>query len=55
MRWKAAVDYHVGFKWLWLNRGDANSTVDIQTAIDPQFADQRFAAEHAIEHQPAHG
>jgi len=45
-RWKPAVDYHVGFKWLWLNRGGASSTVDIQVVIDPIFADQRFAAEH---------
>ncbi|KAI0262943.1 hypothetical protein BC834DRAFT_844847 [Gloeopeniophorella convolvens] len=45
-RWKPAVDYHVGFKWLWLNRGSSNSTVDIETLDDPPFADQRFVAEH---------
>lgn len=54
-RWKPAVDYHVGFKWLWLNRGSANSTVDVQALIDPLFADQRFAAEHTDKHQrPRH-
>jgi hypothetical protein len=48
-RWKPAVDYHVGFKWLWLNRGHTESPVDIQVIIDPPFADQRFAAEHPNE------
>ncbi|KAH9007513.1 hypothetical protein EDB83DRAFT_2236405 [Lactarius deliciosus] len=52
-RWKPAVDYHVGFKWLWLNRGSASSTVDIQVFIDPLFADQRFEVEHPNEHQHA--
>ncbi|KAH9171535.1 hypothetical protein EDB89DRAFT_1971767 [Lactarius sanguifluus] len=45
-RWKPAVDYHVGFKWLC-------STVDIQVFIDPLFADQHFEAEHLNEHQHA--
>jgi hypothetical protein len=45
-RWKPAVDYHVGFKWLWLNRGQTGFPVDMQTFIDPPFADQRFAKEH---------
>ena len=45
-RWRPAVDYHVGFKWLWLNRGAASTTVDIQVVVDPLFADQRFALEH---------
>ena len=51
-RWKPAVDYHIGFKWLWLNRGSTtgNTTVDIQVVISPLFADQRFAAEHTKEH-----
>jgi hypothetical protein len=48
-RWKPAVDYHVGFKWLWLNRGHTESPVDIQVITDPLFADQRFAAEHPNE------
>jgi len=50
-RWKPAVDYHVGFKWLWLNRGRAESPVDIQVVTDPIFADQRFAQEHPNELQ----
>ncbi|KAI0260606.1 hypothetical protein BC834DRAFT_973328 [Gloeopeniophorella convolvens] len=29
-RWKAALDYHVGFEWDWLNRGPSSATVDIQ-------------------------
>lgn len=45
-RWKSAVEYHVGFKWLWLNRGSTDSPVDIQVHVDPPFADQRFAAEY---------
>ncbi|KAI0253916.1 hypothetical protein BJV78DRAFT_1274386 [Lactifluus subvellereus] len=50
-RWKPAVEYHVGFKWLWLNRGSTDSPVDIQVIVDPPFADQRFAAESADELQ----
>ena len=48
-RWRPAVDYHVGFKWLWLNRGAASTTVDIQVVVDPLFADQRFALEHEFD------
>ena len=50
-RWKPAVEYHVGFKWLWLNRGDGNATVDMRTVFEPMFADERFAAEHANQHE----
>jgi len=50
-RWKPAVDYHVGFKWLWLNRGRDESAVDMQVVNDPLFADQRFALEHPNELQ----
>jgi len=45
-RWGPAVEYHIGFKWLWLNRGHTESPVDIQAIFDPMFADQRFAVEH---------
>jgi hypothetical protein len=45
-RWGPTVQYHVGFKWLWLNRGSTELPVDIQVIFDPMFADQRFAAEH---------
>jgi hypothetical protein len=50
-RWKPAVDYHVGFKWLWLNRGRATSPIDIRVVTDPLFADQRFALDHPTELQ----
>ena len=46
MRWKPALEYHVGFKWIWLNRGYTESLLDMQVIIDPPFADRRFAAEH---------
>ena len=50
-RWKPAVDYHVGFKWLWLNRGRVESPVDLLVVTNPQFADQRFALDHPTELQ----
>jgi len=53
MRWGPAVSYHVGFKWIWLNRGYAESPVDIEVILDPMFADERFAAEHDIESDPS--
>ncbi|KAH8827486.1 hypothetical protein DL96DRAFT_1710610 [Flagelloscypha sp. PMI_526] len=49
-QWGAAVQYHVGFKWIWLNRFSFDSskpTVDIQTA-ETLFDDQKFAKEHSI-------
>ncbi|KAH9967909.1 hypothetical protein BC827DRAFT_1258104 [Russula dissimulans] len=46
MRWKAAVEYHVGFKWLWLNRGFKKAPLDILMVINPKFADERFADQH---------
>jgi len=45
-RWGPAVQYHVGFKWLWLNRGHTELPIDIQVVLDPTFADQRFAEAH---------
>jgi len=45
-RWGAAVKYHVGFKWLWLNRGFKKSSVDIQMVFNPKFADELFAEQH---------
>jgi len=51
-RWGPAVEYHFGFKWLWLNRGSSASPVDIQVTVDPMFADQRFAAEHPKDIDP---
>ncbi|KAI0049683.1 glycosyltransferase family 8 protein [Auriscalpium vulgare] len=41
-RWGSVMDYHVGTKWIWLNRGSANLTME--TVLEPQFADQKFAA-----------
>ena len=51
-RWGPAVQYHVGFKWLWLNRGRTELPIDIQVIFDPQFADQRFATEHSKRSDP---
>jgi len=45
-RWKAAVEYHVGFKWLRSNRGSKESPLDIQVVNNPKFADERFAEQH---------
>ncbi|KAH8827485.1 hypothetical protein DL96DRAFT_1816461 [Flagelloscypha sp. PMI_526] len=48
--WGAAVQYHVGFKWIWLNRFSFDSPkpkVDIQIA-ETLFEDQKFAKEHSI-------
>ncbi|KAA1478774.1 hypothetical protein DENSPDRAFT_788424 [Dentipellis sp. KUC8613] len=39
--WGSALDYHVGIKWIWLNRG--HGKVDVATIMDPLFSDQRFA------------
>ncbi|KAI9510364.1 hypothetical protein F5148DRAFT_976872 [Russula earlei] len=46
IRWKAAVEYHVGFKWLWLNRGRKKFPMDVQVVLNPKFADERFAEAH---------
>ncbi|KAI0049686.1 glycosyltransferase family 8 protein [Auriscalpium vulgare] len=50
-RWGSALDYHAGFKWIWLNRGSA--ALRIETVADPVFTDQRYAAEKA-ERTPYH-
>ena len=40
-RWAPAVNYHVGFKWLWLNHGQTNDTkITIETIHEVKFADQ---------------
>ena len=52
--WKPAIDYHVGYMWLCLNRRDNSTSLDIQTIIEPLFSDQRFASEHTNEHLSAH-
>ncbi|KAH8833497.1 hypothetical protein DL96DRAFT_1457234, partial [Flagelloscypha sp. PMI_526] len=48
-RWGAAVQYHVGFKWIWLNRFSFDSSIpkiDIQI-VDTLFEDQKFARQHS--------
>ena len=43
-RWKPAVDYHVGFKWLWLNHAQNDDTkITLETVYDVTFADERNA------------
>lgn len=44
MRWKPAVDYHVGYKWLWLNQAQTDDTkTTLETVYDVKFADERYA------------
>lgn len=44
MRWKPAVDYHVGYKWLWLNHAQTDDTkTTLETVYDVKFADERYA------------
>ncbi|KAH8813637.1 hypothetical protein DL96DRAFT_1472920 [Flagelloscypha sp. PMI_526] len=49
-RWGAAVLYHVGFKWIWLNRfsfDDSQPKIDIEIA-EVVFEDQKFASQDSI-------
>jgi hypothetical protein len=41
-RWGAAVRYHHGFKWIWLNKGKGENVPDI-TTTSVVFADELFA------------
>ncbi|TFK42828.1 hypothetical protein BDQ12DRAFT_710052 [Crucibulum laeve] len=42
-RWGAAVAYHVGYKWIWLNRKEGDDTsVDIASHANILFADDQF-------------
>lgn len=43
-RWGTAVRYHAGYKWTWLNQGDARLT--LETVEDVQFADVLYAQAH---------
>ena len=46
-RWHPAVQYHVGVKWIWLNKhpkGRAGATLTMETTHDVMFADEVFAA-----------
>jgi len=47
-RWHAAVVYHVGAKWIWLNKGDReyeDATLEMESTLDVKFADERYAIE----------
>ncbi|KAH8813636.1 hypothetical protein DL96DRAFT_1535839 [Flagelloscypha sp. PMI_526] len=50
-RWGAAVLYHVGFKWIWLNRfsfDESKPKIDVQIA-EVVFEDQKVANQHPTE------
>ncbi|KAF8919468.1 hypothetical protein CPB85DRAFT_1212643 [Mucidula mucida] len=48
-RWGAAVRYHQGYKWIWLNKGKTlKTTLKMTTSRNMPFADERFALEHGI-------
>jgi hypothetical protein len=45
-RWHAAVVYHVGAKWIWLNKGDRerrDATLEMETTLEVKFADEKYA------------
>ena len=45
MRWGAAVRYHVGFKWIWLNHAQTNDTkITLETVRNVKFADEFYTA-----------
>ncbi|KAI0075791.1 hypothetical protein K474DRAFT_1599183 [Panus rudis PR-1116 ss-1] len=47
-RWGAAVLYHAGSKWIWLNQAQPNSTsILIQTHQDVHFADERYILDNS--------
>ncbi|KAH9951437.1 hypothetical protein B0H21DRAFT_283342 [Amylocystis lapponica] len=46
-RWYPAVQYHVGFKWLWLNHHLSSASLRLETVDHVVFADERFAEEQA--------
>lgn len=45
-RWGAALRYHTGYKWTWLNQSPTNdnATLIIETVDDVQFADLTYAS-----------
>ena len=43
-RWLPAVQYHVGFKWIWLNAHKPLGSLTIESEERVVFADERFAA-----------
>ncbi|KAF8964140.1 hypothetical protein BDZ97DRAFT_1660946 [Flammula alnicola] len=49
IRWGAAVSYHVGYKWIWLNKGQANNleqTLEMFTISNVIFEDQLVLKQH---------
>ncbi|KAJ7184099.1 hypothetical protein C8R46DRAFT_1062857 [Mycena filopes] len=46
IRWGPAVTYHVGFKWIWLNKGKEGVTAPDITTTSVKFADEDFADQH---------
>jgi hypothetical protein len=45
-RWGVAVVYHVGYKWIWLNKGDDSThtgTLEMTTITHVRFSDEEFA------------
>jgi len=45
-RWYPAVQYHVGYKWLWLNHHASTAEMQLETVEHVVFADERFAQEN---------
>jgi hypothetical protein len=44
-RWGAAVAYHTGFKWIWLNTGSRDNrvtTLEMVTVPNVGFADEKL-------------
>ncbi|KAF9001988.1 hypothetical protein BDQ17DRAFT_1357867 [Cyathus striatus] len=41
-RWGAALQYHVGYKWIWLNTASMSTSMVIQTFPDIIFADEQY-------------
>lgn len=41
-RWGAALKYHAGYKWIWLNHGQGS--LDLKTT-GVEFVDEQYARE----------
>lgn len=44
-RWWPAVQYHIGYKWIWLNAHRAKGTLRIEVERDVKFADELLEQE----------
>lgn len=54
-RWGAAVAYHVGMKWIWLNAGHrhhSTATLEMVTVSDVIFADEAFIVDRQTDPLP---